>query len=212
MFYYPCRLSINREAIDWADIIVPVGGDGTFLLAASRAGSIYANGNNRKPVVGFNSDPEGSEGRLMLPKQYSSQIDTAIKRIMNRDFQWMHRSRIRVTLLSANGKLPAAIDLHEHKGGTMEHLCLEADQLSQHEKQIYQARVKRVIPYLALNEVFIGETLAARVSFLRLKVDDYKETSTKCSGLCVSTGTGSTSWHTRWVKLWDRSYRYSICS
>lgn len=192
-----CRLSINREAIDWADIIVPIGGDGTFLLAASRAGSIYANGRNKKPVVGFNSDPMSSEGRLMLPKQHSSHIDRAIKAILKKDFQFMQRTRIRITLLSANGDVPSATDLHEHKGGTMEHLCLDADKLSEHEQCIYKASVKRAIPYLALNEVFIGETLAARVSFLHLKVDDYKETSTKCSGLCVSTGTGSTSWHTR---------------
>lgn len=178
-------------------MIVPIGGDGTFLLAASRAGSIYANGSHKKPVVGFNSDPMGSEGRLMLPKQHSSEIDKAIRQILSKDFQWMHRSRIRVTLLSANGKVPLATDLHEHKGGTIEHLCLKADELSEHEQRIYKARVKRAIPYLALNEVFIGETLAARVSYLHLKVDDYKETSTKCSGLCVSTGTGSTSWHTR---------------
>lgn len=195
--FFLSRLSINRESIEWADMIVPIGGDGTFLLAASRAGSIYANGRNKKPVVGFNSDPVGSEGRLMLPKQHSASIEKAIKQMLTGDFQWMHRSRIRVTLLSANGTLPHASDLHEHKGGTMEHLCLEADQLSEQEQCMYKARVKRVIPYLALNEVFIGETLAARVSFLRLKVDDYKETSTKCSGLCVSTGTGSTSWHTR---------------
>lgn len=191
------RLSINREAIAWADMIVPIGGDGTFLLAASRAGSIYANGSNKKPVVGFNSDPNGSEGRLMLPKQHSGEIDKAIKQMLKGDFQWQHRTRIRVTLLSANGKLPQATDLHEHKGGTMEHLCLEADTLAEREQLIYKARVKRVIPYLALNEIFIGETLAARVSYLHLKVDDYKDTTTKCSGLCVSTGTGSTSWHTR---------------
>lgn len=191
------RMSINREAIDWADMIVPVGGDGTFLLAANRAGSIESNGNNRKPVVGFNSDPINSEGRLMLHKQYSYDTLGAVRRIIASDFDWMHRTRIRITLLSANGKLPEACDLHEHKGGTMEHLCLEPDQLTIQEQNMYDSRVKRIIPYLALNEVFIGETLAARVSFLKLKVDDYKETNTKCSGLCVSTGTGSTSWHTR---------------
>lgn len=190
-------MSINREAIDWADVIVPIGGDGTYLMAASRAGSIYSNARNKKPVVGFNSDPMSSEGRLMLPKHHSGDIDRAIKAILRKDFEWMHRSRIRITLLSANGKVPSATDLHEHKGGSIEHLCLEADALSEHEQRIYKARVKRAVPYLALNEVFIGETLAARVSYLQLKVDDYKETSTKCSGLCVSTGTGSTSWHTR---------------
>lgn len=62
----------------------------------------------------------------------------------------------------------------------------------------YDAKVKRVLPYLALNEVFIGETLSSRVTHLQLTLDHgnvlYK---TKSSGLCVSTGTGSTSWHSR---------------
>jgi NAD+ kinase len=46
-------------------------------------------------------------------------------------------------------------------------------------------------------QVFIGETLSARVSHLHIRPSSsQKITKTKSSGLCVSTGTGSTSWHT----------------
>ncbi|XP_055687911.1 NAD kinase 2, mitochondrial isoform X2 [Lutzomyia longipalpis] len=189
------RHSITKESITWADIIVPVGGDGTFLMAASRADFINAPTGRKVPVVGFNSDPESSEGRLMLPKVYSADTKSAIERIMNHNFTWMHRSRIRITHLASNGNLPEAIDLHEHKGNNMEHLSLEPELLDSHEQELYDAKVKRTLPYLALNEVFIGETLSARVSHLQLRADGVV-TNTKCSGLCVSTGTGSTSWHT----------------
>uniref|UniRef100_A0A7G3AR63 Putative nad kinase 2 isoform x2 n=1 Tax=Lutzomyia longipalpis TaxID=7200 RepID=A0A7G3AR63_LUTLO len=181
------RHSITKESINWADIIVPVGGDGTFLMAASRADFINAPAGRKVPVVGFNSDPESSEGRLMLPKVYSADTKSAIERIMNHNFTWMHRSRIRITHLASNGNLPEAIDLHEHKGNNMEHLSLEPELLDSHEQELYDAKVKRTLPYLALNEVFIGETLSARVSHLQLRADGVV-TNTKCSGLCVSTG------------------------
>lgn len=46
-------------------------------------------------------------------------------------------------------------------------------------------------------QVFIGETLSARVSHLHIRPSTTQViTKTKSSGLCVSTGTGSTSWHT----------------
>ncbi|KPJ10983.1 UPF0465 protein C5orf33 [Papilio machaon] len=53
----------------------------------------------------------------------------------------------------------------------------------------------KVLPFLALNEVFIGESVTSRVSLLRLQIDNGQWTHTKSSGLCVTTGTGSTSWH-----------------
>ena len=62
------RLTHTTELVDWADLILPVGGDGTFLIAASKIR------NNFKPIVGFNSNPNKSEGRLCLPKKYSNDI------------------------------------------------------------------------------------------------------------------------------------------
>lgn len=50
--------------------------------------------------------------------------------------------------------------------------------------------------------MFIGETLSARVSYLQMAIDGSETfTKTKSSGLCVSTGTGSTSWLTSTNRL-----------
>lgn len=72
---------MTKEHIKWADILVPVGGDGTFLMTAGRA-SVFNPELSKTPVVGFNSDPLRSEGRLMLPKKYSYDPEEAIRRIV----------------------------------------------------------------------------------------------------------------------------------
>lgn len=59
---------------------MPIGGDGTFLLAAGRGCPI---GSLQKPIVGFNSDPVRSEGRLMLPKQYSYDPKRAVQKLLS---------------------------------------------------------------------------------------------------------------------------------
>ncbi|XP_037825555.1 NAD kinase 2, mitochondrial isoform X1 [Lucilia sericata] len=191
------RSSLSKDVMRWADVIVPIGGDGTFLLAAGRASPLFAQSQQKTPIVGFNSDPQRSEGRLMLPKQYSENPADAVARIKSGDFQWMHRSRIRTTLLGSNGKIPESTDLYRHTVTKMEQEKTEPEYLSKEMSRKYKAKMQRVLPYLALNEVFIGETLSARVSHLQLIVDHQDVVNkTKCSGLCVSTGTGSTSWHT----------------
>ncbi|XP_065086602.1 NAD kinase 2, mitochondrial isoform X2 [Ochlerotatus camptorhynchus] len=189
------RLTINKHLLRWADMLVPVGGDGTFLLAAGRASPFILNGPNKMPVVGFNSDPRRSEGRLMLPKHYSSNVEEAVKRIIAGEFNWMHRSRIRITLIGATTtERPPPIDLHEYNVAQVEHK--EVTNGSE------EGSNNRILPYLALNEVFIGEMLSARVSHLHLRIDKSDVvTKTKSSGLCVSTGTGSTSWLTSMNRL-----------
>ena len=42
--------------------------------------------------------------------------------------------------------------------------------------------------------MFIGEALSARVSYYELAIDDGERSKVKSSGLCICTGTGSTSW------------------
>ena len=44
------------------------------------------------------------------------------------------------------------------------------------------------LPVLALNEVFIGESLSSRVSYYELKVDSEKTVKQKSSGLTICTG------------------------
>jgi NAD+ kinase len=58
---------------------------------------------------------------------------------------------------------------------------------------------------LALNEVFLGESLSSRVSYLVVKFDDDPPMKTRNSGLCISTGTGSTSWTFNINKLTHQS-------
>ena len=53
---------------------------------------------------------------------------------------------------------------------------------------------ENILPVLALNEVFLGESLSSRVSYLEVKFDDQPPIKTRNSGLCISSGTGSTSW------------------
>jgi len=107
----------------------------------------------------------------------------------------------------------------------MEQVSTAPEMLDQDMAYKYKAKMKRILPYLALNEVcfpteiighqslltishlqvFIGEHLSARVSHLQLVLDHQDVVNkTKCSGLCVSTGTGSTSWHTSINRITSR--------
>lgn len=61
----PARLDYHDSWVESSDAVFPVGGDGTFLLGASKVR------HNIKPVIGFNSDPHHSEGFLCLPTKYS---------------------------------------------------------------------------------------------------------------------------------------------
>lgn len=105
-------------------------------------------------------------------------------------------------MLGQNGNLPESFDLHELQPTPMELNEYPTEMLNEIDRKKYRAKVKRILPYLALNEVFIGETQSARVSHLNLQIDDQNILNkTKSSGLCVSTGTGSSSWLTRFVHI-----------
>lgn len=172
------RLTISPEKVDEFDAVIPVGGDGTFLMAASHVLDC------RKPVIGFNSNPNRSEGYLCLPSKYSSNIEDALFKLKNGKFKALHRSRIRITLTPDNGDEVVPNYLYPFIGeAALPPLKCGPDR-------------KRVLPVLALNEVFVGEALSARVSHIHLRLDDDDlSTNLKCSGICVATGTGSTSWH-----------------
>ncbi|KAK9751239.1 ATP-NAD kinase N-terminal domain [Popillia japonica] len=171
------RLTYNDECVKWADIVIPTGGDGTFLLAASRIRD------NVTPIMGFNSDPNRSEGHLCLPKHFSYEVDEAIQRLRSNEFEWYLRSRIRATVVGNVGEFTPH-DLHK------------IPDKPQEVRPTLLREKGRILPYLALNEVFIGESISAKVSHLDIWLnDDPSHTSVKCSGLCVCTGTGSTSWY-----------------
>ena len=148
------RFNYNDANINWADAIVTTGGDGTYLLAASKIP------NNKKPVIGFNSDPSRSKGQLCLPDKYSFRIKEAIDKLLQGKFKWQFRSRIRITLIGENIYEPP-VELHEQQLQQMEHRYLDID----HQLRLEQSPPPvsseysedklqtRVLPVLALNEV-----------------------------------------------------------
>ncbi|XP_076245893.1 NAD kinase 2, mitochondrial isoform X2 [Calliopsis andreniformis] len=180
------RTNLDQSNFAWADLILPIGGDGTFLLAANL---IF---DNQKPILGINSFPERSEGYLMLPAKYTRRIPEIFELLKAGRYRSIMRGRIRVTLKGESIWEPP---FHTHEKGRVaggERFYTQELQEGGHNNLPKERR----LPWLALNEVFIAETLAAKTSTLVINVDDGKKYHTvKGSGLCVSTGTGSTSWY-----------------
>ncbi|KAK2718215.1 NAD kinase 2, mitochondrial-like [Artemia franciscana] len=191
------RFNYKEEDINEADAVITIGGDGTFLLGAVRITK------NDKPIIGFNSDPTRSEGYLCLAKKFSSDIGKAFDRLVKGEFRWMYRKRIRITLIGENIYDPP-VELHDEQLSKPEYRYIDGlqEQLRNSEPETKEVPQNvRVLPVLGLNEVYIGEKLSARVSYYELSVDNGERVKTKSSGLCLSTGTGSTSWQFNINKL-----------
>ena len=185
------RTEYNDKNIDWSDLIITSGGDGTFLMAASKVN------NRNKPLIGVNSDPKRSVGYLCLPKRYSNNFGEALRLFSEGKFKWKYRQRIRVILESENAN-EEPLELHEIRQKCYENrfLDMEMSQDSKSNKSNNKNHnvIRKVLPYRALNEVFVGESISSRVSYYELSINDKNKTKLKSSGLTVCTGTGSTSW------------------
>ena len=223
-------MNYTCDLIDWADVVVTAGGDGTFLLGASRI-----RGKQQKPIMGINTDPTRSEGHLCLPKHWSLNVDDAIQFLLEGKFRWKYRRRLRLTMTGQKDKLDApAMELYTQQLqypeyrylDTADHDVIREQTISanrhQHEDKENDSIQPKVIeedsapegeklctktlPILALNEVFIGESLSSRVSYILVKFDDDPSfIKSRNSGLIVSTGTGSTSWTYNVNKLTHQS-------
>lgn len=214
------RFGYTEEKIDWADVIITSGGDGTFLMAASKVTT------RDKPVIGINSDPTKSVGHLCLPSYYSNKFDRVIDVLKNGKYQWQYKQRLRVTLVGeAADEEPRELnDIRFNLRSINQFLDQEdsQDQSSparsrsplQHNTVQYQPPQPgkssqqhpktRQLKERALNEVFVGETLSARVSYYELSIDNNRLIKMKSSGLTVCTGTGSTSWYYNINKLTEQ--------
>lgn len=89
-------------------MILPIGGDGTFLLASNL---IF---NNKKPIMGINSYPEKSVGYLMLSAKYTRNIPEIFKMLKAGHYNTLMRRRIRTTL---TGEKIWADPFHLHEKG-----------------------------------------------------------------------------------------------
>ncbi|TMS37530.1 hypothetical protein L596_004442 [Steinernema carpocapsae] len=74
------REDYTSKLVDWADLIISAGGDGTFLTAASKV-------DDRKPVIGINTDPIGSEGHLCLTGKLQRKPQEVIKQVLGGEFK-----------------------------------------------------------------------------------------------------------------------------
>lgn len=185
------------ELVTWADMIVTTGGDGTFLMGASKILD------SNKPVIGFNTDPTRSEGHLCLPKHYSYKIQEAVDMLLSGRFRWYFRRRARITLTGDPEKInQPPVELKEQQLQYPEYRYMDMmnendEEGSDHpfkEPMLEKQEFSRTLPILALNELYIGESLSSRVSYLEIQVDNDPEFKSRNSGLCISTGTGSSSW------------------
>ena len=92
------------------------------------------------------------------------------------------------------------VELHDQTLNHHEHRYFEhyeenrTARLSSSAEPQQQKLIKQPLPNLALNEVFIGESLSARVSYYHMSIDKGPFFKQKSSGIIVCTGTGSTSW------------------
>ena len=198
--------------------MVTAGGDGTFLMAASKIPD------SNKPIVGFNTDPSRSEGYLCLPK--GADFDSAVNGICDGQFEWFMRKRLKVTLVGNKEKIAQpAIELLNLKLEYPEYRYVD----SLNETSVSKTSAKhplvanysnganermsvshRVLPVLALNEIYVGEALSSRVSYLEVKLNEQEDYfKTRNSGLLIATGTGSTSWTFNHNKVSEQSVEFA---
>ncbi|KRX40549.1 NAD kinase 2, mitochondrial [Trichinella murrelli] len=180
------RWEYESQEVDWADAVIAAGGDGTFLLAASKIRE------RSKPLIGINTDPLSSEGYLcLLKKQPEEQLPIAFEKLFSGNFKYPeyrwadHMQEHESSRLGTENSVSTVYDNHSD--------CPN-DHVGHH---------ARVLPYLALNDIFIGESLSSRVSYYDLQVDDGPFMKQKSSGLTACTGTGSTSWYFNINRLSD---------
>lgn len=210
------RFGYTEDKIDWADLIITSGGDGTFLMAASKVTT------RDKPVIGVNSDPTKSVGHLCLPNRYSNNFDQVIDLLKSGKYQWQYKQRLRVTLIGeAADEEPKQLndircDLRGFFDQDLDQARINHNHNENQAKKSFRTVDGKVVHKIrqlkerALNEVFVGETLSARVSYYELSVDNNKLTKMKSSGLTVCTGTGSTSWYYNINKLTEQQVQSVI--
>lgn len=198
------RHNYTTDLVHWSDLVISAGGDGTFLTAAKKV-------RNGVPVIGINTDPIGSEGHLCLTGKARRPAGEVIRQFLNNEFRWAYRQRIRVNMVkpsdstvtspSGSSSSSSADDEAETtRNGPAREFKFSSD-------DEYSDADVNVEPRLALNEVFMGESHAARVSYYDVQINDGPLMKQKSSGMTVCTGTGSTSWHYNINRLTDQNLK-----
>ena len=83
--------TVSKCHLEWADVFISAGGDGTFLNVASQL-------DGDKLLIGLNTDPDRSFGHLCARSKHSTNLKYIISRIATQECSFVKRSRIRVKL------------------------------------------------------------------------------------------------------------------
>ena len=195
--------SKNNQRTQWIpDIIISIGGDGTFLRASHL---LHKDLNtNNIPILGINSNPNLSEGRLCAGTgQNLSVSDILHDTFTNSSIPVVKRQRIKIEMKSRTESDFYMKDFHHDK------IPLEPPKsVVERVRAINdpEAFFQSTLPVMALNDVYIGERAASMVSNIDVSYKrpphSYRDAtqpwvphhSQKNSGLIISTGTGSTGW------------------
>lgn len=131
----------NKTVFKGKDLVIAVGGDGTFLRTSHYIEHI--------PHLGVNSNPKLKEG--FYTRCNGRDFVAKFERYLKGDYKTMELTRLHARV---NGKL---------------------------------------LPELALNEIYVGNEKAYRPSRYTLSCDSRKEMQ-RSSGVIVSTGSGAHAW------------------
>ncbi|KAK6011705.1 hypothetical protein OSTOST_23200 [Ostertagia ostertagi] len=188
------RFDYTEEAIKWADAVMTAGGDGTYFIVLLR-----------------------SEGYMCLMRKLPKEhFRSALQRLLDGDFQWLYRQRLRITLSGDRqagvgdsielhdqqlNRMPATtrwMDSHITASSSVYHATQAASPAKEEVLYSVQKAKKRLhsppervtiqLPVLALNEVFIGESLSSRVSYYEIQIDNGMMVKQKSSGIAICTG------------------------
>lgn len=85
------RIDDASKYMDWADLVIVIGGDDTFILASKLITS------NKMPIFGINPHPAASD-IFTLPMEYSADMDKIFERLRAGDYDLLMRSRIRTIM------------------------------------------------------------------------------------------------------------------
>lgn len=208
------RRQSDPAYIPWKpDIVIATGGDGTFLRASHLLDCKL--NTNHIPILGINTNPDLSVGRLCI-NQNGLKLKDIIELAINHDeVNVIQRNRIKIKMSSRNKEDFNTKDFHYNQIPlSTPKRSITKTRTSVDDPEIYN---NMTIPIMALNDVFIGERAASMVTNLEIAYkfpenpnidssesdsdrlnrfnDGWQEHhSQKNSGLIICTGTGSTGW------------------
>jgi len=205
--YKSLSRSIEMSQLAEFDAVISAGGDGTFLDAASLISPI--SGTGHLPLFGLNTDPERSEGRLLMNKEGES-IESAVQRILEGDYTRLNRQRIHITIKSDGSPLgstsPRSVTMatspshahathHPSPQTTPPSTCYPAAAVEKRaSSEDGQMMMWMMLSHRPLNDVMVAALEAMPTVYCEVKVDDREPERQKHSGIIICTGTGSTAW------------------